>query len=38
LPRDKEYPDPVFGMQTVYRISEEKFRALLGKPKGRESP
>jgi hypothetical protein len=28
-PRDKEYRDPVFGMQTVYSISEEKFQELL---------
>ncbi len=30
-PRDKQFPDIVFGMQTVYKMPEEKFRLLVGK-------
>lgn len=29
-PRDKQYADPVFGIQTLYKTSEEKFRVLVG--------
>ncbi|HEY7428853.1 MAG TPA: protein kinase [Gemmataceae bacterium] len=32
-PRDKKFDDQVFGMQTVYQISEEKFCTLIGKDK-----
>ena len=28
IPRDKAYPTPVFGMQTIYDIPQAKFRAL----------
>ena len=34
FPRDKQFPNPVFGLQTVYKTSEEKYRTLLGKPIG----
>lgn len=28
-PRDKQFSSPVFGMQTIYEILEEKFRSLV---------
>jgi TPR repeat protein len=34
FPRNKQYDDIVFSMQTVYKIPEEKYRLLLGKPIG----
>jgi restriction system protein len=38
-PRDKTFAAPVFGMQTIYEIPEEKFRALNGAdiPESQES-
>jgi len=29
FPRDKQFSSPVFGMQTIYEISEVKFRSLV---------
>ncbi len=33
-PRNRQFAEPVFGLQTVYKITEEKYDTLLGKPIG----
>jgi TPR repeat protein len=37
-PRDKDYPKQVFGLQTLHRVSEEKYRTLVGNVDAIEVP